>query len=73
MRANDQRVPERTAVSSVTINIIRDAAAPTFLREPYFASVTETAANGTSVYSTSAVDSDLRVSVRHVGECPTCG
>ena len=62
MLASDQRVPERTSISNVTINVIRDAAAPIFLDEPYFASVTENAANGTSVYSTSAVDADLRVS-----------
>ncbi|KAL8559117.1 hypothetical protein ACOMHN_046165 [Nucella lapillus] len=60
MRARDQRVPERTAISNVTISVIRDASDPIFLDDPYFASVTETAANGTSVYRASAVDSDLR-------------
>lgn len=70
MQASDQRVPEQTSISNVTINVIRDAAAPVFLDDPYFASVTENSVNGTSVYTASAVDPDLRVSRLPLGVEP---
>ena len=59
--ASDQSNPVRTQTAFVIIDIVRDTVPPQFIREPYFASVFETASLGTPVYTVTATDADLKV------------
>lgn len=60
--ARDQSNPERTATAYVVIDILRDTSPPVFIQEPYVVTnLPETRAVGTSVYTVTARDNDLKV------------
>ncbi|KAK3089813.1 hypothetical protein FSP39_006721 [Pinctada imbricata] len=65
VRASDQRVPERTDTAEVQINILRDSFPPVFIQEPYATSVSENTINGTTIYTVTATDQDLRGSIQY--------
>ncbi|XP_035826841.1 protocadherin Fat 4, partial [Aplysia californica] len=65
VRASDQRIPERTSISNVTISVRHDVFAPVFLNDPYFGSVAESSFNGTSVSRATATDQDLVGSLQY--------
>ncbi|XP_035826838.1 protocadherin Fat 4-like [Aplysia californica] len=57
--ASDQRIPEKAAVVSVFVTVIRDNQDPFFLLPSYNASIVETVPVGASVTTVSASDNDL--------------
>ncbi|GFN78435.1 protocadherin fat 4, partial [Plakobranchus ocellatus] len=65
VRASDQRVPEREALSQVTITVLHDLFPPQFLQTPYVTTITEGALEGSSLYQTTAVDQDLLVALQY--------
>ncbi|XP_046579035.1 protocadherin Fat 4-like [Haliotis rubra] len=70
IQAGDQRAPERTSRSNVTIVIERDQQRPQFVDDPYTTAVQETTVNGSTVYQVSAFDADLQGSLTYeiIGE-----
>lgn len=65
VRVTDQRVTqERIDTSTVVVNVQRDQFPPVFQNTPYGVSITDSQALNSSIYTVSAVDSDLRVSER---------
>lgn len=62
VQVSDQRTPERTANATVIVNVIKDQFAPQFIRTPYLSATTENTPDGTIIFSTEAIDQDLRVS-----------
>lgn len=65
VRVTDQRVTqERIDTSTVVVNVQRDQFPPVFQNTPYGVSITDSQALNTTIYTVSAVDSDLRVSER---------
>lgn len=63
LRVRDQRVVnEQTAAATLTVNIIRDDEDPVFTNLPFTQSVNRNTAAGSSVYTVTARDDDLRVS-----------
>ncbi|XP_046579033.1 protocadherin Fat 4-like [Haliotis rubra] len=65
IQAGDQRAPERTSRSNVTIVIERDQQRPQFVDDPYTTAVQETTVNGSTVYQVSAFDADLQGSLTY--------
>jgi hypothetical protein len=61
VQASDQRVPERTANTTVTVTVTKDRFSPQFVRTPYRTETTENTPSGAIIYSTEATDQDLRV------------
>lgn len=65
VRVTDQRVTqERIDTSTVVVNVQRDQFPPVFQNTPYGVSITDSQALNSTIYTVSAVDSDLRVSER---------
>lgn len=63
LRVRDQRVVnEQRATATLTVNIIRDDEDPVFTNLPFTQSVNRNTAAGSSVYTVTARDDDLRVS-----------
>lgn len=63
VRVTDQRVTqERIDTSTVVVNIQRDQFPPVFQRTPYSVSISDNQVLNTTIYTVTAVDSDLRVS-----------
>ncbi|XP_065921690.1 protocadherin Fat 4 isoform X2 [Magallana gigas] len=60
VQVSDQRTPERTADAFVIVNVIKDRFAPQFIRTPYLSATTENTQDGTIIFSTEAIDQDLR-------------
>ncbi len=58
--ASDQSNPERTGMTMVIVDVIRDDYPPNFVRTPYDTVVIETSPVGSSVFTVSAEDPDLR-------------
>ena len=62
VRATDQRTPERTDNSEVTVTIRRNQFTVQFTDEPYQVTVQDKRAVGDVIYTVSAFDQDLLVS-----------
>lgn len=60
IQASDQRINERVDTAEVFITILRDQSPPQFQNDPYFGTVREIDANGTSVAGTTCFDADRR-------------
>nr|XP_034314273.1 protocadherin-like wing polarity protein stan [Crassostrea gigas] len=60
VQVSDQRTPERTADATVIVNVIKDRFAPQFIRTPYRSATTENTPDGAIIFSTEAIDQDLR-------------
>lgn len=63
MLARDQSSPERTATATVIVNIRRSNFPPVFVNTPYFTGVNVGSAIGSTIYTVTATDGDLLVSV----------
>lgn len=66
VQVSDQRTPERTADATVIVNVIKDRFAPQFIRTPYRSATTENTPDGAIIFSTEAIDQDLRVSTGEI-------
>ncbi|XP_078316513.1 protocadherin Fat 4-like isoform X2 [Crassostrea virginica] len=65
VEASDQRTPERTANATVVVNVNKDQFSPQFIRTPYRSQTTENTPNGAIIFSTEAVDQDLREQIEY--------
>lgn len=63
MLARDQSSPERTATATVIVNIRRSNFPPVFVNTPYFTGVNVGSAIGSTIYTVTATDGDLLVSI----------
>lgn len=61
--ARDQSSPERTATATVIVNIRRSNFPPVFVNTPYFTGVNVGSAIGSTIYTVTATDGDLLVSI----------
>ena len=71
--ANDNSVPAKNGFVEAFITVIRDQFPPNFINQPYRRTLDERTSIGSSVYSVSAVDSDLVGQIRYelIGDYPT--
>lgn len=61
VRASDNRIPQRSSNSTVTVTVIRDSYLPEFQGLPYNVDVSENNYVGQSVFTVIARDRDIQV------------
>lgn len=65
----DQSIPENTGTATVRINVLRSSQPPTFINTPYFSSINVNFVRGTTIFTASAIDSDLQVKWLYICYC----